>query len=163
MHWTPILAGGLALSAALSAILFATWKINPRLLLRTYPADVKAAVAPWTAAERRQRTLPGLLFVALLLGVPYVVILAAREQSGGQIGFVAAFLHAFAVHSIVNLVDLLLIDWLLFCTITPRFVVLPGTEGMAGYKDYAMHARHFLRGTLLSALVSLVLAAVAAT
>ena len=42
---------------------------------------------------------------------------------------------------IFNLVDLILLDWLLFTYIQPRFVVLPGTEGLAGYRDYWFHFR----------------------
>ena len=56
-------------------------------------------------------------------------------------GFGTAFLSAFVVLVVFNLVDRLILDWLVFCPLTPRFVVLPGTEGMAGYKDYRMHFR----------------------
>jgi len=34
---------------------------------------------------------------------------------------------------------LLILDWLIFVTIQPSFIVIPGTEGMAGYKDYWFH------------------------
>jgi hypothetical protein len=47
----------------------------------------------------------------------------------------------------------------MFCTITPRFVVIPGTEGMAGYKDYVFHLRFFLIGSVISAAGGLVIAA----
>lgn len=35
--------------------------------------------------------------------------------------------------------DLLILDWLIFVTIQPDFIVIPGTEGLAGYKDYWFH------------------------
>ena len=35
--------------------------------------------------------------------------------------------------------DLVILDWLIFVTIQPSFIVIPGTEGMAGYKDYWFH------------------------
>jgi hypothetical protein len=38
-----------------------------------------------------------------------------------------------------------LVDWLLLNTITPKWVVFPGTEGFAGYKDYGFHLRAHLR------------------
>jgi hypothetical protein len=38
-----------------------------------------------------------------------------------------------------------LVDWLLLNTITPKWVVFPGTEGFAGYKDYGFHGRAHLR------------------
>ena len=46
-------------------------------------------------------------------------------------------------------VDLLILDWLIFCTITPSFAVYPGTEGFAGYKDYGFHLKAHARGILL--------------
>jgi hypothetical protein len=44
------------------------------------------------------------------------------------------------------IVDLLVFDWLIMNTWTPSFVVYPGTEGFAGYKDYMFHARAHVRG-----------------
>jgi len=40
-------------------------------------------------------------------------------------------------------------------------VILPGTEGMAGYKDYGFHFKAFLRGTALCFIASLVIAGIA--
>ncbi len=36
--------------------------------------------------------------------------------------------------------------------------IIPGTEGMAGYKNYAMHFREFLVGTMVSAGMSVLIA-----
>ena len=58
-----------------------------------------------------------------------------------------------------NLVDLLVMDWLIVCTITPRFLVLPGTEGMAGYKDYRTHPRGFVIGSAVAIMGSGLIAA----
>jgi hypothetical protein len=43
-----------------------------------------------------------------------------------------------------------------------HFVVLPGTEGLAGYKDYGFHFRGFLLGTLLILGASVLVAGVVA-
>jgi hypothetical protein len=53
-----------------------------------------------------------------------------------------------------------ILDWLIFCTLTPKFAILPGTEGLAGYKNYAMHFKGFLIGTALSVIVSLLIAGI---
>ena len=45
-------------------------------------------------------------------------------------------------------------------TITPRFVVIPGTEGMEAYKDYAYHFRASMVGTILSVAAGLVIAGI---
>jgi hypothetical protein len=41
----------------------------------------------------------------------------------------------------VHVIDLVVFDWLVFCTLQPRFVVLPGTEGMPEYRDYLFHLK----------------------
>jgi hypothetical protein len=51
----------------------------------------------------------------------------------------------------------LVLDWVIFCLITPRFVVIPGSEGAQGYKDYWFHFRGFLFGTLFSAILGTVI------
>jgi len=56
-----------------------------------------------------------------------------------------------------HLVDWLILDWLIVCTITP-FVVIPGTEGMAGYNNYAMHFRGFLIGMVISVVMGVLIA-----
>lgn len=49
----------------------------------------------------------------------------------------------------------------MFYTWTPTFLVLPGTEGMKGYKDYRPHLKAQLtKGNLLLAIFSAVLALV---
>ena len=78
----------------------------------------------------------------------------------GDVSFLQLFLNAFGVAFAFNLFDLLLLDWLMFCTITPKFVVIPGTEGMEGYKDYSYHFRASLIGTVLSVVAGLVIAGI---
>jgi len=80
-----------------------------------------------------------------------------RAGSAGEIPFLTAFVHVFVMLSVFNLVDLLLLDWPLVA-IVPAFMILPGTEGLAGYKDYWFHFRGFLIGTALIVAVSVVMA-----
>src|SRR3954468_11886275 len=57
------------------------------------------------------------------------------------------------------LVDLVLIDWVVVCGITPAFVVVPGTEGLPGYRNFRHHARGCLVGTAGSAAMAAIVAA----
>jgi hypothetical protein len=61
---------------------------------------------------------------------------------------------------VFNVVDWLILDWFMFCTLTPRLVVIPGSEGMAAYKDYGFHFRGFLHGTVYLILGGLVIAGI---
>jgi len=148
MSWATVLFA-LVGSAVLSALILAMVLRNPRLMLQDYPRDVRPAVPPKTAAERRETALWSVVFLTLLFGLPLAWVVELKLQEPG-LPFWMLFLNAFAVLAIFNLIDWLVLDWLVFCTLTPRFAVLPGTEGMSGYKDYGMHFRGFLIGLGLS-------------
>jgi len=153
---------GAILSAIASVFLAALLRFNPRLLLQDYPEDIQHRVAPKTEQEKRQSLRVGIPFLILLGAVPFISTLALKRQGGAAASFPQLFLNAFGVVFIFNLVDLLLLDWLMFCTLTPGFVVIPGTEGMEGYKDYGYHFRAFLTGTVFSIVAGLVIGGVVA-
>ena len=154
---TTILVYGIPASLLLSAIILITILINPRLMLRSYPKDVQAAVPPSTGREKRLTLLLAVPFWLVLLGFPTAAALAVKASNQG---FLLIFLSAFGVMFLSNVVDWLILDWLIFCTLTPKFAILPGTEGLAGYKNYAMHFKGFLIGTALSVIVSLLIAGI---
>jgi hypothetical protein len=151
---TMTIVYGLAACVLLVVWLFLLGQTNPRIMLQDYPRDVQAAVPPKTAQERRQTVYWAIPLFLLFLGFPVAAALTA-EAAGADILTIA--LCAFGVGVVINLFDLLILDWLLFCTWTPHFVVLPGTEGMAGYKDYGQHFRGFLVGTVISAALSAII------
>jgi hypothetical protein len=155
-----ILLDGICLSVVATAVVLASLAENPRLWLQDYPPDIQAAVKPRNMAERRRARLWGIPFIGTLLGVPIFSAwrLASADPSAS---FGMLWLDAFGVAMVFNLVDLLLIDGLLICMLTPRFVIIPGTEGHAAYRDFGHHAKAFLFGTFGSCLVA-VLAAFAA-
>jgi hypothetical protein len=153
-----ILLDGAVLSAIASLFLVAVLRFNPRLFLQDYPEDIQNKVPPKTEKERRQSWVVGIPFLILLVAVPFISTLTLKRQSGGDASFLHLFLNAFGVTFVFNLVDLLLLDWLVFCTMTPRFVLVPGTEGMAGYKDYAYHFRASVKGTILCVVGGLAIA-----
>lgn len=160
MFWSKVLVDGLLMSIAATTLIFASLRANPRIWLNDFPPDLRRAVPPKSEAEKRQSLRWGLPFLAILLGGPMLSTLGL-ERAVGEATFLQLFAHAFAVAFSFNLVDLLLIDWLVLCTFTPRAFVIPGTEGMAGYKDYGHHFRGFLIGTVFSAVLGLLAAAVA--
>lgn len=158
-NMTKIIIDGTILSVLASLYLIAVLRFNPRLFLQDYPADIQDQVPPKTEAEKRQSLIVGAPFLLLLATVPFVSTLTLR-QSGEAVSFLQLFLNAFGVLLVFNLVDLVLLDWLVFCAITPRFVVIPGTEGMAGYKDYVYHLRASLVGVVLCIVAGLVIAGI---
>jgi hypothetical protein len=90
-----------------------------------------------------------------LLAVPiFSVILAGACWLGGARTFPASFLYGLGLFLVVNLWDLVVLDWLWFCR-SPK-VRLPGTEDMdREYRDPWFHLRGFLIGVGIGAVVSL--------
>jgi len=69
------------------------------------------------------------------------------------------FAYAFGVLFLFNLVDLLILDWLIVCWLEPRWVILPGTEHIVAPKQYLHHFKGFLIGTVGLAIAGLAIAA----
>jgi len=150
-----VLGYGSALSAALALLIVASLRVSPRIWLQDAPRAIQDAVPPKTDAERRLTRLLAVPFMALTLGVPVIAVVHARAE-----GFLEAVTIAYGVLMVFNVVDLVVIDWLLVCAITPRWLVVPGTEHLiAHYKDYASHARLFVKGCVMLLVLSIPLAA----
>lgn len=134
---------------------------NPRLMLQDYPPAIKSIVPPKTEQEKRLSTWLGLPFLLVLLAFPIYATFVFRAQNEGA-GFFSFWLYAFGIAFAFNLWDWLALDWLVFCTLTPKMFVIPGSEGHPAYKDYFFHFRGFLIGTVFSAVLGLIAAGIVA-
>ena len=95
------------------------------------------------------------ILLGLLIGVPFTAALLWRTATSGSHSFWDLFAYAFGVLFIFNLVDLLILDWLIVCWFEPRWVILPGTEHIVIPKQYLHHFKGFLMGTVVSAIEGL--------
>lgn len=138
---------GLGLSAFLTVAFMALGISNPEMWLNDYPPDIRKQFGPMSPKANRQRWLLGVPLMIVTLGVIALATIHFAERAPVPAGFTAVFAHTLILLMVFNVVDLLIIDWLFFVRIQPRFVILPGTEGLAGYSDYAFHWRAFLKGT----------------
>lgn len=155
-----LLYGGV-LSAVMSVLLLGLLWMNPEILLNDYPPDIRKKYGPMSERSKRQRLPVAIVIGAVALGIVTASFSGVRTNGSGKIPFLTAFVHLFVMFSVFNVVDLLLLDWPLVA-IGPRFMVLPGTEGSAGYKDYGFHFRGFLIGAVLILVASGLMAAVVA-
>jgi hypothetical protein len=157
----PVVTHGLLSGVILSAILFPMIlllvRINPEIMLRDYPPDIQAKYGPMRDRSRRQRLPVALLFLAVMFGVIAASLAPVLNGIDPPRLFTTAFVHLFAMFFGFNMLDWLVLDWLIVVTLRPRFLILPGTEGMAGYADYAFHFRGFLIGIPIAFVASLVL------
>ena len=154
---THILLDGALLSVLASITILGILRLNPRLFLQDYPDEIQEHVPPKTDQEKRLSLLVGIPFLLLLFAVPFFSTVNLDRQGAT---FFQLFINAFGVAFIFNLVDLLLLDWLIFCTVTPKFLIIPGTDGFKSYKDYGFHFRASLIGTFISIAAGLVIAGI---
>jgi hypothetical protein len=145
---------GVPLAICLFALMVIMLKRNPRLLLHAYPEDVRAAVEPKSLAEKRKSAYWTAMFLILAVAFPFSAALASKAANRQ---FLEIFFTAFGVLQLFNFMDWLLFDWLIVCTLTPAFLVIPGTDGMAGYKNYRMHVASFLVGSMLAIVLGLLI------
>lgn len=147
----------LLIDGTLLALVFAAFVVGslvwkPRLWLQDFPADIQAMIPPKTATEQRQTVLLAVPFFALLFGG--LGLTAARYGTGE--GFGALLLHVYLVWQIVNLFDLLVIDWGGMQFVDPLNPPFPGTEGAHGYRDYRFHLVGFVRGSVMGLVLALI-------
>jgi hypothetical protein len=150
-----IIKYGLILSLIASSIIFISLYVNPRMWLQDYPKDIQQRVEPKTKEEKRQSLFWAVPLILALFIIPFLSAWTLRNEVHS---FLSLFLTAFGVAMFFNLFDLLVIDYLICCVWTPKFLILPGTEGMTGYKDYGHHFKGFIVGTILSVFVGLLIA-----
>lgn len=154
------LLDGAILIVVLSTIILTSLSRNAELWLDDYPPDIRERCGPMSDATRKERRVWGALFlIGTLVPIGLGLYALARHEAGPPT-FLQAFGYAFVAMTIFNLWDLIVLDWLLFVRIQPPFIILPGTEGMAGYRSYFFHFRAFLIGLVGTAAFSAALAGV---
>lgn len=130
---------------------------GPRLMLQDYPKAIQNATTPKTKEEKRLGILFGLPFILAFISYPFGLGFHVAKSNGN---YWYVLEHVYVLLFLGNLYDLLIIDWLVFCYITPKIMVIPGTEGNPGYKDYKFHFIGFLKGLLITAVIAIILSGI---
>jgi hypothetical protein len=147
---------GLALSIIASLYIIITFIINPRIWLGDYPQAIQDMIPPKNEQEKKLSLILGIPFLVLLFGIPLFSTILLRRHNP-DFTYLALAFNAFGVAFAFNIFDWLILDWLIFCSITPGFMILPGSEGATAYKDYWFHFLGFLTGTFLSIVAGLII------
>jgi hypothetical protein len=148
---------GLGLSLALTVIMIVSGAVALDMWVGDYPPDIQQKYGPMSPRAARLRPyFAGLFFIAVL-AIPILGLFALRARVN-QVPFILAFAFSGVALLVFNVYDLIILDWLFFCTIQPRPMVLPGTEGMPGYRDYRFHFIGFLKGLAFCAVGALITA-----
>ncbi len=135
----------------ISILLYASLAHNPRMWMHRMPPAVVRKVPPRTPAEKRCVYYWGVPFLVFLVVYPIAIVI---QQGGGfwaHFWIFCAFFAGFAIW------DTLVLDLLIFCRITPRFVIITGTE-RADYREVKYHLVSGMKGLVISIAFSALLA-----
>jgi hypothetical protein len=135
---------GVGFCVPVAALLVLGTRVAPDAMVQDYPPAIQARHGPKSEHGQRVSKVMSIVMAALVLivCVGSALHLAALDPAGSAgAGFGVGFLFGVAFMVTIDVVDLVVFDWLVFCTIQPRFAVIPGTEGMPEYRDYLFHLR----------------------
>jgi hypothetical protein len=124
-----------------------------------YPEKIKTKVPAQTREERRKAIIWSIPLLVFALGFPIYSTYLLKSNLGGEISLWAAYLNVLVMALLAYLGDLLILDWLIISKITPKFVIIDGTEE-ADYKDFSHHYKAQLLAAPILALLCLGLAAI---
>ena len=160
-----VLLHGSVFAVLLTLFLLAIMRgLNPRIwAFSDYPKEITDHVPPQTDRERKVGAFTGIPFFVLGIGFPLVSTIMLEGLYGGTLPLLDAFLNVFGIVMFGNIADYVILDWLIVGTITPNWVIIPGTEHMRNkeYKDFrGYHAKGHARALIPLALLSLLVAAV---
>lgn len=146
------------INSLIYAIIFSTFTlttlfINPRIWLHDYPDKIKKIVPLKTEKEKKQTVVLSVFFIFIFISYPIITLFLCKNP----VTFFGLFLHLFIIFQFTNLIDLLILDWIIFCTITPKRIIITGTTVEDGYKDYKFHFIAFLKGIVITTIIALIL------
>jgi hypothetical protein len=157
-----LLADGALMSAVVGSLVVGSLRYNAEMWLQDYPPDIKAKFGPMSERAKRQQRLFVVPFFVSFFGILLYSTRKAKALNGGTLTFGAAFAHCFLLCQLFVLFDTFVIDWALIGKLQPEWVVLSGTEGMAGYSDFGYTIRETYlrpRSWLGVIVISLIIAA----
>lgn len=120
-----------------SILIYGSLAYNPRLWLHRMPPEVRSKVSEKASEEQKLFVWIGLPFVLLLFVYPLVYVIQRDMNLSNSLWTLLAFFASFALW------DTLVLDLLIFCKLTPRFVIIDGTSR----EDYSNMKYHLVAGT----------------
>ncbi|MFD7858757.1 hypothetical protein ACFV6B_31430 [Streptomyces microflavus] len=168
MQWSAVLGYGLGYGLVLSVLftagVFAGSALSRDFLVNDYPPAIQQRYGrPKSARGRRVAVLFG-VFIWAGCGLPLMTaaMIGLDGALHGGLDFLSAAVCAALVFATLALWDLVVLDWIILAGLRPRLLVLPGTEGMAEYRDLRFHLDAALKGSPLIIVVGLLTGGIAA-
>ncbi len=145
----------IVLCIAFTLIILPVQYKDPLKMIASYPPNIIKRVESLPQYEGVIKKREKEHIVKKIFGVFFfAIVLAVVAYLSGCREFGATSIHVFVLFLVVNVYDMVVLDWGVFCH--SKKLRIPGTEDMdADYKDYLFHAKGALIGTLIGVIVSL--------
>lgn len=128
---------------------------DPINMIMSYPPKIRKRVEELpqykgTIKQREKSHVSKKIFGVIF----FVMVLSGVAYLSGCRSFSTTFIHVFLLFFVVNIYDLIVLDWGIFCH--SKKLRIPGTEDMEKeYKDYVFHAKGACIGMALGLVVAL--------
>lgn len=128
---------------------------DPINMIMSYPPKIRKRVEELpqykgTIKQREKSHVSKKIFGMIF----FVMVLSGVAYLSGCRSFSTTFIHVFLLFFAVNIYDLIVLDWGIFCH--SKKLRIPGTEDMEKeYKDYVFHAKGACIGMALGLVVAL--------
>lgn len=137
------------------AIAVQYFKNDPVKGLYNYPPKIQERVKSLEEYQGQIPTKNDKVLAKIIGALVFVIIGVLLARMAGAKGFMEAFIHMFILFTIVNLYDLIVIDWLLFRNL--KGFRISGTEDMVSeYHNYGFHFVAFMRGIIIGLVISVI-------
>lgn len=128
---------------------------DPIKMIMSYPPKIRQRVEELpqykgTIKQKEKKHIATKIFGIVL----FIFVLTLIAYLSGCKDFKSTFIHVFTIFLVVNLYDLIVLDWGIFCH--SKKLKIPGTEDMEKeYKDYFFHIKGAFIGIILGLIVAL--------
>ncbi len=141
-----ILINGLLYTIIANGYLFMLMiSTSPRIWgVMDYNKKIRNSVTPQTKDEKRTSLLLGMPYLLFVFLYPIITTWRLKNEYAGQFTFWLAFVHLLVLLVSITLIDLIVLDLLIVSTITPKYVIVPGTT-KEDYKNYREHLRGHIK------------------
>lgn len=158
---THLITHGLFYAVIMNGYLFLLMiSTSPRVWGYTdYSKEIKDKVPPQTKREKLLAAMVALPWLLFVLGFPIFSTYLLKAKLGNEIPFWIAFLNLFVLVLLANVGDLVILDWLIISKLTPKFVIIPGSEE-ADYKDFSHHYKAHAQAAVVQLLICFILAGI---
>ncbi|MEZ4732018.1 MAG: hypothetical protein R3E79_33285 [Caldilineaceae bacterium] len=149
---------GALLSTILSImILWSLW-LNPEIWVHDAPREIQEKYGPISKKSKRQRTLFVIPFFLMVIALPWLALYQLPLATGQPYTFQSVFTTLFVMFMLFNIVDLLVIDWLIVEAWRPDFICNNRLGRLMEGRYYKFHFLGFCKGSVGLTLVSLLVA-----